>query len=242
MLTTIRRSSSIIVSEKPTRIRSVVLDFSGTLIDPHVLAPACAFVEAFKKVGFSITMDEAREPMGKRKDVHIAKILENPRVRERWNRKFGHMPNDFDQKRLFDCYQTVQMPILKECSNLIPGVSFTCKKLKERNILLGATTGFNRKQVDLIEAEILKRDFKLDTCVAGDDLLDNRGIRPLPHMVWQNMKNLGITNPSEVIKVDDTISGLMEGKNAGVWTVGVYDWSNYTNVNSLDQWINMIEE
>jgi len=50
----------------------------------HVIAPAVVFYEVFKKHGVPITMKEARLPMGLRKDLHIAKILEIPEVKERW--------------------------------------------------------------------------------------------------------------------------------------------------------------
>ena len=53
-----------------SRIKSVILDFSGTTVDPYVIAPAITFVEVFKKHGISINMEQARL-MGLRKDIHI---------------------------------------------------------------------------------------------------------------------------------------------------------------------------
>ena len=38
-----------------------------------------------------------------------------------------------------------------------------------------------------------------------------------------------------VIKIDDTASGVGEGLNAGCWAVGVARYSNYMNINSLDE-------
>jgi len=40
---------------------------------------------------------------------------------------------------------------------------------------------------------------------------------------------------SSVVKVDDTVSGIGEGINAGCWTVALTRWSNYTNYDSLEQ-------
>lgn len=72
----------------PTRytgkIKGVVLDWSGTTADIHVLAPAVVFVDVFEKHGVKISMEEARKPMGLRKDLHIAEILKQPAVKERW--------------------------------------------------------------------------------------------------------------------------------------------------------------
>ena len=59
-----------------SKISGLILDFSGTTLDPHVIAPAFSFMEAFAKEGVPITMEEARKPMGLRKDLHILRILE----------------------------------------------------------------------------------------------------------------------------------------------------------------------
>ena len=61
------------------------------------------------------------------------------------------------------------------------------------------------------------------------------GARPKPHMVYKNMDLLDITTIQSVVKVDDTTSGVGEGLNAGCWTVGVARYSNYMNINSLEE-------
>jgi phosphonoacetaldehyde hydrolase len=53
------------------KIQAAVLDFSGTTCDAHVIAPAYSFVKAFEEFKVPITMEEARKPMGLRKDMHI---------------------------------------------------------------------------------------------------------------------------------------------------------------------------
>src|SRR3989339_834311 len=71
----------------------VMLDCSGTTMDRYVDAPAIVFVEVFKKYGLEITMPEAREPMGLRKDLHIKAITEIPSVRARFSATFGRAPH-----------------------------------------------------------------------------------------------------------------------------------------------------
>ena len=72
-----------------SKIKSVILDFSGTTVDPYVIAPAITFVEAFKKHGISINMEQARAPMGLRKDIHIEKILKNPEISNKWSEVYN---------------------------------------------------------------------------------------------------------------------------------------------------------
>ena len=42
------------------------------------------------------------------------------------------------------------------------------------------------------------------------------------------MANLGVYDRRQVLKVDDTTVGIMEGHYAGVWTAGVSLYGNYT--------------
>ena len=65
-------------------LKAAILDWSGTTADKYVIAPAVVFQEVFEKQGVPISMKEARQPMGLRKDLHIKAITEIPEVRVRW--------------------------------------------------------------------------------------------------------------------------------------------------------------
>jgi phosphonoacetaldehyde hydrolase len=54
-------------------------------------------------------------------------------------------------------------------------------------------------------------------------------------MVYKNLDLMDITSIQSVVKVDDTISGVGEGLNAGCWAVGVARYSNYLNINSIEE-------
>ena len=45
-----------------------------------------------------------------------------------------------------------------------------------------------------------------------------------------------------VVKVDDTVSGVGEGQNAGCWTVGIARYSNYMNIDSYEHEASLSEE
>jgi phosphonoacetaldehyde hydrolase len=251
MKTSTKPTSKVIKMPNPTifpyhdtpKVRACVLDFSGTLVDAHVIAPAVAFVYAFEKDGFKISMPEARKPMGLRKDFHIAKILEIPEVRRRWVQQKGKEPTQADVDRIFQYFIPLQLEVLKTHAGLIPGALETMENVrKQYGVKLGATTGFTRQMVDMILAEMKKEGARLDCAVAGDDIENNMGFRPAPFMVMRNLERLGVYDRRTVIKVDDTLGGVGEGLNAGVWTVGIYRYSNYTDIDSLEQWKNMKSE
>jgi phosphonoacetaldehyde hydrolase len=47
------------------KIKAVILDWAGTVLDCGVYSPAVVFVKVFEQEGVPITMEEAREPMGR---------------------------------------------------------------------------------------------------------------------------------------------------------------------------------
>jgi len=221
-------------------LKAAILDWSGTTADAHVLAPAVVFAEVFKKHSVPISMAEARLPMGLRKDLHIAKILEIPAVRKRWTDKKGSPPTQADVDKLFADFIPIQLKVLPQYTTLLPGTAEAVTKLKKDfGLKIGITTGFTSVMVDVLLAAAKTQGFVPDSSVAGDHVPNNMGFRPAPFMVYQNMCNLGVFPIESVVKVDDTITGVGEGLNAGCWAVGVAGCSNYTNVDSLEHWQDM---
>lgn len=219
-----------------SRIKSIILDFSGTTIDPYVIAPAITFVEVFKKHGISINMEQVRPPMGLRKDIHIEQILKNPDISNKWSEVYNRPFNKTDITNIYNDFIPLQLDCLAKYSNLIPGTENSLNKLKKKyDLSIGITTGFNQEMCDIIVDNIKKQGFVPDSYVGGDAVSNNMGFRPSPFMIYENMKLLGTWPPKSVIKVDDTVSGIEEGINAGCWTVGVYKYGNYVNLTSVDE-------
>lgn len=219
-----------------SRIKSVILDFSGTTVDPYVIAPAITFIKVFEKYGISINMDQARAPMGLRKDIHIEQILKNPEVSNKWKEVHNKDYDSNDITNIYNDFIPLQLDCLAEYSNLIPGTENSLNKLKQNyDLSIGVTTGFNQEMCDIIVENTKKQGFIPDTYVGGDRVDNSMGFRPSPFMIYENMKLLGVWPPKSIIKVDDTVSGIEEGINAGCWTVGVYKYGNYVNLNSVEE-------
>ena len=215
------------------RLKTCILDWSGTTADKYVIAPAVVFQKVFEAAGVPISMEEARLPMGLRKDLHIKAIMDMPEVQARWDLTHGKHPTQTDADRLFKQFIPDQVACLPKYSKLIDGVPATVQTLREEyNMKIGMTTGFNREMCDVLLEESRLQGFSPDTCVAGDEV--EHGARPSPSMVFKNMDILGSINTDAVVKVDDTVGGIGEGLNAGCWTVGVSRYSNYMNVDSLE--------
>merc|ERR1712183_628627 len=104
------------------------------------------------------------------------------------------------------------------------------------------STGFTKVMSDILREAAEKQGCVLDSAVAGDEVDNNMGFRPAPFMLYKNLNNMGVFPIDSVVKVDDTAGGVGEGLNAGCWSVGVAAYSNYTDVDTLEEWANMGEE
>ena len=222
------------------KVKGVVLDWSGTTLDAYVIAPALVFVEVFRNQGVEITMEEAREPMGLRKDLHIKVLTEVPEIRERWKEVKGAHPDQGDVDAMFADFVPLQLECLPQYATLLPGVAATISQLQAEGIKIGSTTGFTRVMVDILEEAAAKQGYLPDAAVAGDEVVN--GARPRPFMLYRNLDLMGVSPIQSVVKVDDTISGVGEALEAGCWGVGVARYSNYMNIDSLDEAATLSEE
>ena len=214
-------------------VKGVVLDWSGTTADAYVIAPAVVFVEVFKRHGVEITMREAREPMGLRKDLHIKALTELPEIRERWRDVHGQYPDQSNVDKMFQDFVPLQLECLPRYTTLLPGVAEVTQRLQKKyGVRIGVSTGFTRAMVDILLKAANEQGFHPDATVAGDEV--KNGARPKPFMVYRNLDLLDIHPIYSVVKVDDTTSGVGEGLEAGCWAVGVSRYSNYMDIDSLE--------
>jgi phosphonoacetaldehyde hydrolase len=199
-------------------IEAVILDWAGTTMDFGCLAPAVVFVEVFKRKGVPITMEEARVPMGAHKRVHIQRITELDAVRRRWQETHGRPPDDADVEAMFKDFVPLQLDCLSSYSELIPGTLDVVAELRRRGIKIGSTTGYTTPMMEINLRDAARQGYAPDSTVCASDVPAGR---PFPYMCLQNAINLGVTTVEACVKVDDTIPGIEEGLNAGMWTVGL---------------------
>jgi phosphonoacetaldehyde hydrolase len=199
-------------------LRAVLLDWAGTTMDFGCMAPAVVFVQVFENEGVPITMEEARAPMGAHKRVHIQRITEIEGVRRRWIDARGRPPGDEDVDRMFAEFVPRQLACLAQYAALIPGTLETVAALRARGIRIGSTTGYTREMMEINLAEAARQGYVPDATVCATDVPAGR---PLPFMCLKNVLDLEVSPIASCVKVDDTIPGVEEGLNAGMWTVGL---------------------
>lgn len=212
-------------------LKAVLLDWAGTTMDYGCYAPAVVFVQVYERKGVPISMEEARAPMGAHKKVHIRKISQLEAVRERWQETHGRAPNEEDVEAMFQDFVPLQLNVLADYADLIPGTLEAVREFRARGLKIGSTTGYTREMMDLLQGEAAKRGYAPDATVCAADVPEGR---PAPFMCLQNMIQLGVYPPEAVVKVDDTLPGIEEGLNAGMWTIGLAKTGNEIGLNAKE--------
>lgn len=219
-------------------IRCIILDWAGTTLDFGCMAPAVVFRKVFEKTGVPISLEEARGPMGTHKKDHIGLICEMPSVRRRWIETHGSEPTADDVSRMFEDFVPLQEACLSEYSQLIPGTLEVIAQCRKRGYKIGSTSGYLPGMLAINQADAKKQGYVPDATFGAGDV--KRG-RPYPHMVLRNMLELDVSPVQSVVKIDDTLTGIEEGLNAGCWAIGLAVSGNEVGV-PLDEWNAFSEE
>jgi phosphonoacetaldehyde hydrolase len=192
-------------------------------MDYGCMAPAVVFVDVFKRKGVEISMDEAREPMGAHKKVHIRQISTNEGVADRWRERHGRKPNEADVEAMFQDFIPLQLKCLAQYADLVPGTLDTVAALRARGLKIGSTTGYTEEMMVLLQSEAKRRGYQPDTTVCATQVPAGR---PHPFMCLQNAILLQTYPLEAFVKIGDTLPDIEEGLNAGMWTIGLAKTGN----------------
>ena len=203
---------------------AIIFDWAGTTVDYGCFAPVQAFMEIFKEYGITPTMEETRKPMGMLKWDHIKTMLSMERIREEFKRIHGRDFTDHDVDEMHEKFAASLMKILDQFSDPKDYVVDTVAKLRDAGLMIGSTTGYTDAMMEIVTKEAAKAGYKPD-CWFSPDSTGHMG-RPYPYMIFKNMEALKVTGVDKVMKVGDTLSDIREGKNAGVFTVGIIEGSS----------------
>jgi phosphonoacetaldehyde hydrolase len=199
-------------------VQAVILDWAGTTVDFGSLAPVVAFTRLFAAQGINLGLDEARGPMGTEKREHIRCLCALPRITAAWRDLNGESPDEATIDRLYHEFVPLQVTAIRDYAQLIPGCRETLVTLRARGIRIGANTGYGQAMMEPLLRAAAEQGYVPDSAVCATEV--PRG-RPYPYMSFKNMMDLEIEAVQSCVKVDDTVPGIEEGLNAGMWTVGV---------------------
>jgi len=221
-------------------VKLVVLDTAGTICDgpqdlrhiwPEddglgVKAPVVPFYETLKKWGVTLDWTTIRKPMGLFKKDHLRALLETPEAKRQFREKHNRDWNEDDLDEMFEHYKGILNEVIvhPELAKPIPGAVEVINKLRESGKLIGNTTGYTKEASAKLN-KLLEKEYGIKFDFAAVPEIVKAG-RPYPWMIMKHMEELDVYPPLAVVKVGDTKYDIEEGKNAGVWTIGLYATGN----------------
>ena len=190
------------VKAAPARLKLIVLDVGGTIIQDHGDVPD-ALEAAFTKHGVKVTLEEIAHWRGasKREIVRRFTTERSPRKGAQLDALCDAIYKDFTD-RAIEAYRDVPP---------IPGAEKAFQQLREQGYVLASSTGFGRE----IAASIFHRlqwEKYFATMITSDDVTQGR---PAPFMIFHAMEAAHVTSVAEVMAVGDTPLDLQAGANGG---------------------------
>lgn len=208
-------------------LQLAVFDWAGTIVDYGCCAPAIAFIEGFKKHEISITMAQARGPMGLEKRAHIKTITEMEEVAREWQRVHGRPVREEDIDRMFDDFVPILLNVLADHSSVIPGVFEVVTTLRNSGMKIAGSTGYFKEAADICAKAAALEGYVPDFAISASEVPAGR---PAPWMIYRSMEALEVYPPEAVVNVGDTVMDIHAGLHAGCWTIGIARSGNETGM------------
>ena len=212
-------------------IPAVFLDWAGTVVDHGSIAPVKAIEAVLASAGVSVPPAVIRRDMGLAKKDHVRRLLQEDEVIQQWKSLYGSDPAETDVDRLYAQLAPKMMEALSVYSQVISGAPEMAARLRARGIKLAGTTGYTRPMLDTIEKLAAQQGYATDASLSPEDVGAGR---PFPWMCYRLAIDLRVYPLSACVKVGDTDSDMHEGRNAGMWTIGVTRSGNGSGLTELE--------
>lgn len=205
-------------ADRDLRVTAVVFDWAGTTVDFGCMAPVEAFRELMGGHGIEVADGDIRAFMGRDKREHVRLVLGVPAVADQWERQFGSPPGDDEVQALYEELEPLLEAAVVRHAEPITGLPGLTARLRSAGIRIGSTTGYISSTMETLAPAAGARGYRPDAVVTPDQVPAGR---PAPFMCYRNALELGTCPLHTMVKVGDTLADIEEGRNAGMWTVGV---------------------
>ena len=189
--------------DKHTKIRAVIFDMDGVLVDSEPLINAAA-IAMFKEKGLIVQPDDFLPFVGAGEDRYIGGVAEH----------YG-FPLDVAaaKNRTYEIYLGL-VPSLLEA---FPGVPDLIQDCRKAGLLLAVASSADFIKV---RANLEKIGLPLqfwDTVLTGEAVLNKK---PAPDIFLTAAQRIGV-HPVECVVVEDAVNGLQAARSAGMRCVAV---------------------
>lgn len=192
-------------------IKLVVFDLAGTVLDEQNIVYKTLH-RCINESGIPVSYEKVIEiGAGKEKSQAVRDILSQYSLDSSLHLQ-GAIYNFFLQE-LSNKYSSLEVkPML--------GAEEVFLKLRTLKIFIAFNTGYNRTTTEQLMAKLnWKKQAHYDLIITSSEVARSR---PAPDMIWRAMELLGVQSADKVIKVGDSCTDIIEGKNAGCrFSIGI---------------------
>jgi phosphoglycolate phosphatase len=185
------------------KLELVIFDMAGTTVDDRVDGVPLvlrSYDDAFRSCGVEVPMEVLNEQRGRDKRTVIGEL------------------GGGDAEEIYSRFNAALLANADRVRE-VPGASEVFRFLRRHGVRVALNTGFPREVAEVIIDHLAWEGAGLiDSWTCSEEVGRSR---PDPAMIHALMSGLGVTDPSAVMKVDDTATGIEEGLNAGAVTIGV---------------------
>jgi phosphonoacetaldehyde hydrolase len=218
-------------------IRALIFDWAGTTVDHGSLAPVLTLERVFSEAGVVVPRSVIRRDMGLAKLDHITRLLREPETIAAWQTAHGSVPPEATADALYAAFLPLQMECLLTYSHVLQGVPEAIAEFRQSGLRIGSTTGYTRLMLDTLAEAAAREGYSPEIALSPEDVGAGR---PSPAMCLDICRRFAV-DPAQCIKIGDTPSDIAEGRNAGMWTIGITRTGNMVGL-SYAAWESLTPE
>lgn len=202
----------------------VVADLAGTTVDSKCRGALSMLKKSLATFGYHFPENVIAEDMGKPKLTHIRNLLLRTHLNKQ---KYGHQkhhaqyPANINHVAKYiheHMLKDIAPKVLYEHSKPIPGVHDAFRIFREKGVFaITSTTGYPEECAHHVLKRCDVEGLFFDTVCCSNQVAQPR---PGADGIYEILRRLRLTRDNAaVIKIGDTTSDLLEGKNANAWRI-----------------------
>jgi phosphonoacetaldehyde hydrolase len=203
-------------------VQAVVLDWAGTAVDYGCMGPAAVFVDVFKAFDIAVSVAEARQFMGLEKQQHVRRMCQLPEVATQWEQRYGRIADENDVAKIYELTEPMMVDTITRHAEPIPGLLEFAEGMRKRHIKIGSCTGYTAPMMSALVPAAAKNGYSRKAWSVHRMFPP---VDPCPGCATKTPFYLQVY-PLGHDQDWDTISDIQEGRNAGMWTVGLTQSGN----------------
>jgi phosphonoacetaldehyde hydrolase len=145
-------------------------------------------------------------------------MLRLPEIAEQWRSRHAREAGEEEVERVYAATEPLMIEALAGHCGLIEGLLDFAAAMRRSGIKIGSCTGYTAKMMEVVIPRAAAQGYRPDAVVCSSDVPAGR---PQPYMCYLNAIRLQRYPLAAMVKIGDTLSDIQEGRNAGMWTVGL---------------------